>query len=333
MDVVIVSSDEVPKRMPMGRCIDVIAASLTALHVGEAHMPLRFAYKMPLDEGRFGVLASMPSYMKKDGASYCANKVITVYPQNAKDGLHSHQGTIQLFEAEHGRLLAIVDAASVTAIRTAAASAVATRLLAREQVTTLCLIGSGVQAHTHLEAMRLVRPSIKTVRVYSRTADKAHAFAAAYAGLEGVSVTACASVEEAARDADVICTLTPATEPLLKREHVADGAHVNAVGACTPTMAELAAELVRDSRLYADARESCLNEPGDILRALRDGLITKEHIVADLGELLAGSAQGRASDSEITLFKSLGLAVEDLATALDIYKSSTDTDLRTKINP
>ena len=313
----------------MDECIELVSSVLASLEKGEADMPLRFGYKLPLPEGKFGVLASMPSYLSlPSGESFCANKVITVYPANKAAGMHSHQGAILLFEAAHGKLVAVVDAGEVTAVRTAAASGVATRLLAREgeDVAELALLGSGAQARTHLHAMLLVRPTLRRVRCWSRSPGSAERFCAwaraEFPTLEDVS--AAASAEAAARGADVICTLTPSAEPVLRSEWVKDGTHINAVGACTPRHRELEGALVARCRLFADQRRSCLAEPGDVVAPIAEGLIGAEHIVAELGELLCGKAAGRCAPTDVTVFESLGLAVQDLASALHIYRKLSE---------
>ena len=321
---------QVVELLPMEECIELMASVLRALQKGEAAMPLRFGYKLPLPDAKFGVLASMPSYLAlPSGEAFCANKVITVFPQNKAVGKHSHQGAIMLFEAAHGKLVAIVDAGEVTAVRTAAASGVATRLLAREGAACaeLALLGAGVQARTHLQAMLLVRPSLRRVCVWSRTAASAERFCAwareTFPALE--EVRAVDSAEAAARGADIICTLTPSLEPVLLSAWVKDGAHINAVGACTPRHCELEGALVARCRLFADQRVSCLAEPGDVVQAISAGLITAAHVQAELGELLCadgagGASRGRQAEADVTVFESLGLAVEDLAAALHIYR-------------
>ena len=327
MPTVVIGHECVRELLPMSDCIEVMAAVLEALAKGEAHMPLRFGYPLPLPEQRVGILASMPSYAdnKGEGTRYCANKIITVFPDNAQHGHHSHQGAIMLFEAQHGSLVAIVDAGEVTAVRTAACSAVATRLLARDGpgCQVLAILGSGVQARTHVKAMLLVRPHLRRIHCWSRRPESAAIFVAwvrAHCGRADVEIECFVDVEAAVRDADVICTLTPATKPILRGAWVKAGVHVNAVGACTPRMREIDDELLLRCSLFVDARESCLKEPGDVVVPLREGKIDEQFVQAELGQILTGEHVGRQHDGEITLFESLGLAVEDLAAALHVYK-------------
>jgi len=247
-------------------------------------------------------------------------KVLTVFPVNHGTPIDAHQGAVLLFEADHGRLLAMLDATTVTAIRTAAVSAVATRLLAREDAEELAILGAGTQGRMHLEAMTIVRP-VRRVRVWSRTTEHARALAQLARERFDLSAEVCSTPAHAVERASIICTTTASPTPVLEGSWLQPGAHVNAVGACIPTTRELDTDAVRRARLYVDRRESALAEPGDILVPLREGAITTEHIVAEIGELLLenGPRLGRHADDEITLFKSLGLAVEDLAAAHHVY--------------
>eukprot|EP01064_Diplonema_japonicum_P006665 TRINITY_DN14504_c0_g1_i1.p1 TRINITY_DN14504_c0_g1~~TRINITY_DN14504_c0_g1_i1.p1 ORF type:complete len:354 (+),score=62.20 TRINITY_DN14504_c0_g1_i1:68-1063(+) len=329
---VIITADEVKAHLSMRDCIGVVEESFRALHGGTGDMPLRFGYKMPLKENKVGILASMPSYLEVDGESYGGNKVITVYPANSKEGHHSHQGVVTLFEGNHGKLVGIVDAGMVTAIRTAAASGVATKLLSREDSEVLTLIGCGVQADQHLESMLLVRPSIQKVRIWNRTKENMLKFKKKWEE-KPVEITCHDTVQEAVSTADIICTLTPSTSVLIQSEWVKDGAHINAVGGCTPPQMEVSPELVARSLLFADSKESCLKEPGDILNPLKSGLITPSHIKADIGTLLSSPPlSGRSSPADVTLFKSLGLAIQDLAAAVFLYKQNVGGN-RIQINP
>jgi ornithine cyclodeaminase len=257
----------------------------------------------------------MPAHRSEPIASY-GLKVICIFPSNAERGLDLHQGGVLLFDGETGALLALLDASAVTAVRTAAVSGVATRLLARKDARRLAILGSGVQARSHLEAMAAVG-EFEACRVWSRTPERTAAFAAE--AQAPFPVEAVETAEEALRAADVVVTATTATEPIVRREWLAPGAHVNAVGSSIPTTRELDAETVAAAALFADARESMENEGGDYLFAVREAGIGPDHIRAELGELLIGAAEGRRSDDELTVFKSLGLAAEDLAAAEHVY--------------
>lgn len=307
----------IARLLTMEACIAVMAEALATLARGDAVQPLRPIMPIPGAEG--SVLALMPSFL---GAPRGVGvKVITVFPGNHGTALDSHQGAVLLFDADDGRLLGIFDATAITAIRTAAVSGLATRLLAREDASKLAIVGSGVQARTHLDAMLAVR-SFTRLAIWSRSAERAAAFGRE-AAARGIETVIAPSAADAVRDADVVCTTTSAREPVLRGAWLRPGVHVNAVGASQRTARELDTEAVVRSRLYVDRRESALREPGDIIVPLEEGAITPEHIVAELGDVVIGRAAGRVGAEEITLFKSLGLAIEDLAAAQWLYERAT----------
>jgi len=326
VSVLVVAQQEIPALLPMPECIDLMAATLAQLARGEALLPLRTVLPHP---DRTGAFAVMPAYTASPAAF--GVKAITVFPGNEGTPLDSHQGAVLLFEAERGELMAIMDASAITAIRTAAVSGVATRLLAREDAGTLALLGSGVQSRTHLEAMLSVRP-IRSVRVWSRTPGHAREFARRESGRHGVDVQATPSAEAAVRGAGIVCTVTASREPVLSGRWLAPGTHVNAVGSSTPWARELDAAALARARLYVDRRESTLHEAGDFLAARAEGAVDDAHIQAELGEVLVGAAPGRRSPDEITLFKSLGLAIEDVASASFIYRRARERGAGTTID-
>jgi alanine dehydrogenase len=319
MKVHIINQAEVLELLPMGECIDVMAEALKTLARGDAILPLRPVLWLP---EKVGALGMMPSYLGDVKAM--GLKVVSVFPGNHGTHYDSHQGAVMLFETEHGRLLAIVDASEITAIRTAATTAVATRALAREDAGDLALLGSGVQARTHLEAMLLVR-TIRRVRVWSRSFEHTQRFAQSQARRFGITIEAVPTAQAAVAGADLICTTTAAPQPVLLGEWLAAGTHVNAVGSSVPFTRELDTAAMLKGRLFVDRRESTINEAGDFLFPKKEGALGDEHIQGELGEVLLGKAPGRRSPEEITLFKSLGLAVEDLAAAAHIYKRALET--------
>src|SRR6266508_3918530 len=325
MEVLIVNQREVPELLPMAECIDVMAGALAALTRGDSVMPLRGMARLP-DQG--GLLAWMPSLLPTAGVM--GIKVISVFPGNEGTELESHQGAVLLFEAQRGRLLAVIDASEVTAIRTAAVSGVATRLLARVDAGDLAILGSGTQARTNLEAMLAVR-DIERVRVWSRNRAHAEAFAETESRRHGISVEVSGGGREAVEGAGIVCTTTSATEPILQGHWLSPGAHVNAVGFSGPTGRELDTEAVLRSRLFADRRESILNEAGDFLIPKGEGVIGDDHVIGELGEVILGKVVGRTSPEEITLFESLGLAIEDLAAANHIYHRAAETGQGTRV--
>jgi len=257
-------------------------------------------------------------------------KVITVVPGNTGTPYDSHQGVVLLFEATNGRLRAIVDAAAITAIRTAAVSGVATRLLARADAGDLALLGTGVQAERHLEAMRVAR-RLRRVRAWSPNAGRRVAFAERMTRRFGLPVEPCDSARDAVEGADIVCTLTSAREPVLEGDWLEPGAHVNAVGASQPSARELDSAAVARARLFVDRRESALRESGDVLTPLHEGRFGVDHIRGEIGELLVGSAAGRTAPEEITLFESLGLAVEDLFAAHYVASRAEETGAGTRV--
>ena len=325
MKVLIINGAEVRQLLPMRECIDVMADALTALARGDAILPLRPILWLP---EKVGALGMMPSYLGNIQA--VGLKVVTVFPGNHGTKYDSHQGAVLLFETKHGQLLSMMDASSITAIRTAAVSGLATRLLARDDAHTLAILGSGVQARTHLAAMLEVRP-IKTVLVWSRNRENVEKFVRREAKDRSIQVTAANSAKEAVAGADIICTTTSSREPVLQGEWISPGAHINAVGSSVAFTRELDTAAVTNARLYVDRRESTLNESGDFIIAKKEGAIDDSHIVGEIGDILTGKVSGRASDNEITLFKSLGLSVEDLAAANHIYQKATSANAGTLV--
>ena len=317
-ELLVVGHDDVKRLLAMEECIDLMASVLADLARGAVWQPLRFVVRPPEEPSLMGL---MPAHRSEPTASY-GLKAVCIFPSNAARGIDLHQGGVLLFDGETGELRALVDASAITATRTAAVSGVATRALAREDARELAILGSGVQARSHLEAMAAAR-RFERARVWSRTAEHAAAFAAD--AQVPFPVEAVASAEEAVRDADVVVTATSSPEPIVRRDWLKTGAHVNAVGSSIPTARELDADTVAASALFADARESMVNEGGDYLFAAREAGIGPDHIRAELGEVLTGSGRGRLADDELTVFKSLGLAAEDLAAAEHVYTRARAT--------
>ncbi|MGZ4333503.1 MAG: ornithine cyclodeaminase family protein [Gaiellaceae bacterium] len=297
-NVRVLDEEDVRRLLPMADCIDLMADALGALARGEVHNPLRFVTRPPGDRSLMGL---MPAH-RGGNAPLWSLKALTIFPGNSARGLDSHQGFVALFDGETGAPTALMNAGGITAVRTAAVSGLATRLLARDDVRTLAILGTGTQARSHLDAMNAVRSFERTL-----------VWSASGRSLDGAESVATA--EEAVREADVLVTVTSLAEPVVRREWLKPGVHVNAVGSSIPTTRELDSQTIADAALFVDRRESTLNESGDFLIPQREGLVGPEHIRAELGELIVGSAEGRRTAEEITVFKSLGLAVEDLAAA------------------
>lgn len=287
-------------------CVEMMRQALSDLERGLCAMPPRMICTMP-NTAAFGF---MPAYV----GDYFGAKVITAYGPNAGTGYPTHIGYVVLFESEHCTVAGLVDATAVTELRTGAVSAVATDCLARKDAHTLALIGAGAQARSHTAAIRTVR-DITSITVYDLRPEAAEAFAKETQEKYGIPVTVCESVRAAVEQADIVCTLTPAKEAYLTRDMIRPGTHVNAVGTFSPTTREAASDLVAASRLYADQVDAMKAESGEYLIPLREGLITENHIVGSIGQVVNGDATGRENDGEITLFDALGLAVEDVACA------------------
>lgn len=317
MKVLVLNHYEVEQLLPMPECIQAMEAALIGLARGEAHQPLRTIFR-PSDLK--GVMALMPTFREKPSPMF-GLKAICVFPANAAIGKDAHQGGVLLFSGSTGELLALVNASAITAIRTAAVSALATRLLAKEEGGDVAIIGAGVQARTHLPAIACVR-KLRRVRVAARRRESAERLAKDLQPNFPTLIEPVETVEAAVRGADIIVTATTSREPVLQREWISPGAHINAIGTYSPKARELDTQTMVDASLFVDRRESALNEAGDYLIPASEGAIGPEHIRAELGEVLTGVHSGRTSPEEITVFKSLGLALEDLAAAAHVYQKA-----------
>ncbi|HET9480018.1 MAG TPA: ornithine cyclodeaminase family protein [Pyrinomonadaceae bacterium] len=317
LKLLVVDSQQITQLLPMAECIELMSDALASLARGEVYQPLRTIIRPPDARGLLGL---MPAYRHGEHGAF-GLKAICVFPGNPSLGKDAHQGTVMLFSQETGEPLALMNASQITAIRTAAVSAVATRLLARPEAEELGIIGAGVQARTHLLALACVR-SIKRARVACRNNDHAMALVREMQDKVGFTIESAETNEAAVRGADLIVTATSAHEPVIKRDWIADGAHINAIGTHSPQSREIDSETMAAARIFVDRRESALNEAGDYLLAAQEGAVTPESIVAEIGELVIQSKQGRAAPHEITLFKSLGLAIEDVVCAEYLFRKA-----------
>ena len=299
-------ADSVQRLLPMGACIDLMADTQAAISRGEITPPLRSF--VPVADGRGGM-----GIMPGDAPSAFGAKLVSLFAENPARGLPMIQGCILLFDRETGTPAALVEGASVTAIRTAAASGAATRALAREDASVLALLGYGVQAETHLEAMRCVRP-VREVRVWGPSIEKAARFAARHAG-DGVAVTAVESAHEAVSGADLVCAVSAATEPVIEGRRLADGCHLNLVGSHSPTAREADGETMGRARVFTEITDFAMKEAGDILLAIEEGFLAEDDLAGEIGAVIGGAIEGRRSEDEITLYKSLGNVAQDLAAA------------------
>ena len=308
----VIGHAEATRLLPYDECIELMAEALAALARGELHNPLRTVVR---PAGATTLLGLMPAYRGGNAPLY-GLKTICIAPANPARGLDSHQGTVTLFDGDTGEVRAIVEASAITAIRTAAVSAVATRALARPGSRVLAILGAGVQGVSHLAALRALQEWDEN-RVWARDPERARAL--------GDGFTVAASVEAALAGADVVCTTTSAAEPIVRHGWLAPGTHVNAVGSSIPSTRELDSATIAAAALFVDRRESAEHESGDFLFPLREGVIDAGHIRAELGEVLAGSAPGRRDVAEITVFKSLGIGVEDLYAAEHVLRRARAT--------
>lgn len=303
-------------------CMPVMEEALSTLARGEGHQPLR---SVVAPEQSAGLMGLMPAFLGGETPSF-GIKVISVFPGNRELGIDSHQGAVLLLSPRTGEVRAVVNASALTGIRTAAVSALATRLLAREDAGDLALIGAGVQAVYHLDAMASVR-DLRRVRVASRSGDTARRFADEHAARFSFPIEPVGSVEEAVDRADIVVTATTATSPVLQGAWLAPGTHVNVIGG--PGAYEVDVETMARSALFLDDRVAAENESGEYMAAVAGGAITTEHVRGTLGEVLAGMRPGRVSADEVTLFKSLGLGIEDVAAAAYVYARACDEEVGT----
>jgi ornithine cyclodeaminase len=333
--LLVLSAADVHAVLSYSECAAAMRGALVALASGRAQQPLRTVIT---PDGAAGLMALMPSYLTGERAQQSERgneqssesdaayglKAICITPANPAAGLDAHQGVVLLSSGATGAPLALLNASAVTEIRTAAVSVVATDLLARPDADQLAVIGTGVQARAHILALDGSR-QLSQIRVAGRDPARAEQFAASFDGQTTAPVSACESAQDAVADASIIVTATSSGQPILDRDWIAPGTHINAVGACLPHLRELDTATVAAGVLFADRRDSLFAESGDYLLAAADGAVTQDQVRAELGELLLGTATGRASADEITIFESLGLAIEDLAAARRVYRLAAET--------
>ena len=298
-----ISEEEVRERLPMPRLIDLMAETLASFSSSQVEQPVRTVVEVA-SNAFFGVMPALIRTTPALGA-----KLVTVFGSNIAKGLPTHLATILLLDPATGALLTVMDGRYITEARTAAVSAVSTRYMAREDASVLALIGSGVQAHSHLEALTLVR-NFREIRCWSPTPANLDRFVAEHPQVQPAS-----SAQGAVQGAGVIALVTASTVPVIQSEWVQQGAHVIAVGACRHTHREVDPKLVAGARLIVDSRAAALKESGDVVLAIQEGLFGPDHIKGELGEVVSGSCKGRDNASQVTIFKSLGLACEDVAAA------------------
>lgn len=312
IQVPMIDADGVSAALPPRECIDVMESALRALHRGDIAQPLRSVIHLPDGSGS---LYTMPAFVASPPA--LTVKLISIFHGNEARSLPTHQGLVVVFDPTTGAPALLLDAASLTAIRTAAVSAVATRALARRDADTVAILGTGVQARSHITALSVVRP-LRQVRIWGRSTQRAERLASEVMGA-GPDIVVCTDAADAVAEADIVCTVTSAREPVLRGEWLRPGTHVNAIGASTSTAREVDTAVVAMSRIFVDAIDAALTEAGDLLIPLKEHATAAAQWTA-IGAVLDGSAPGRMHDADITLFKSVGLAVEDAAAAAYIAR-------------
>lgn len=322
--LLILNGEQVRRALPMDVCIEAIDRAMRAVSRGEARVPLRTVLPVPDSRNLFAV---MPGYLGEPRA--LGTKILALYPGNPQAGLSSHIGLVVYFNPDTGLPRAVMDAAEITARRTAAASAVATRALARPDSAVLAILGTGEQADTHIEALVQVRP-LSGIRIWGRSPDKAQALAARHAHLP-FAIEVRDSVQSAVEGADIVCTLTGSPEPILEGRWLAPGTHVNLVGASQRNAREADEEVVTRARFFVDFKPSALAEAGEWHHASLAGLVDESHMLAEIGEVLEGRAAGRLAPSDITVYKSVGMAAQDLAAAHVIYERAVMEGIGTRV--
>lgn len=324
--MLVISDLHVKELLSLEVCMDAIRECLKAVSGERAIQPMRQMFRLPNVQG---VLGWMPGCIDSaEEQTALGFKLMSVVPVSEQRTVHN--GIVVLFDELSGQVVAIVEAGSLTSIRTPAASAVATDLLARADSSRLAILGAGHQAGGHLQAITRVR-DIDDIRVWSPNSGSAEAFAAEVISRYGVKTTACSTVEETVSDADIICTATSAADPILKYEWIAPGAHINAIGSSVPMTAEIDNETVARTSFFVDHKETVKVQGGEFLRALEAGVIDDNHIRAEIGEILLGRHPGRSSENEITLYKSVGIVAYDLAAAQAVYQAAKDSGLRVDV--
>jgi ornithine cyclodeaminase/alanine dehydrogenase-like protein (mu-crystallin family) len=317
---------QVERALPIAACIGAVETAMRATSAGEADLPLRT--HLPI-RGTAGKLVVMPGALTP--AKVFGLKIVSKFPRPAGDPHGSHVGMVVIFDADTGLPLAMLEGGTLTEIRTAAASALATRELSRPDASVLAVLGTGAQAKWHALAMPVVRP-IREIRIWGRNPQRAEELAAQLRRTGGPEVLVLPDAAAAVRGADIVCTTTSSPTPILHGEWLAPGMHLNLVGSAIPTTAEVDTECVRRARFYVDSRSSAAAEAGELRAAIQAGVVTADHIVGEIGEVLAGKAPGRTAADQITVYKSLGVASQDLAAGLLAYRNAVADGLGTDVD-
>lgn len=326
MRILLLSREDVRRALPMRDAVEAMKRAFAQLSTGQAEVPLRVPLSVPRHNG---LVLFMPAYLAAD--DQIAVKIVSVFNDNPARGLPLIHALVVVVDATTGQPAAVMDGTYLTALRTGAASGAATDLLARPDAAVAAVFGAGVQGRTQLEGVCAVRP-IRQARVYDVDRARAEAYAAEMSARLGIPVLVAGTPAEAVREADVICTATTSSVPVFDDADVRPGTHINAVGAYTPQMREIPTETVLRAKVVIDHRTASLAEAGDLLIPIREGRMTEAHIWAELGEIVAGLKAGRTSSEEVTLFKSVGVAVQDVAAAAAVLEAARREDLGTEVD-
>jgi len=317
----VLSGKQIREAVRMTDIIDAVETAFIELSTGAPEMPIRSHISIDRPEG---TALFMPSYMKP--AEMIGVKTVTLFEDNRQSGIPYIQGMVNILDGNNGSPLAVLDGMVITALRTGAASGLATRLLAREDCRVCTVFGAGVQGRTQLEAVCAVR-DIEEAIIYDTSVAASEKFAEEMGEIEKIKINVAETSAEAVCRADIICCATVSEQPVFAYKDLKSGVHINAVGSYKPHVQEVPEEMVLRSRLFVDHRESALEETGDLIIPMSKGLITEDHIVAEIGEVAAGNCEGRTSTGEITFFKSVGVAVQDLAAASVILKRAGEMNI------
>jgi len=323
--MLIISEKEVHKLIEIDELISALELAHIQSSTGKAVMPVRLVVPLPQIQGR---ITSMPGYLNEDKA--LGMKVVTYFQDNPKKDLPAILATIMLFSSETGKMIAVMDGTYITTIRTACASALATRVLANAETSVLGILGAGVQARAHIETLGRVR-KLGRIKIFSPSGTSAAKVKSDMEHAVGIPIEVAANAEAVVRDADLLVTVTTAKEPILKSEWLKPGVHVNAVGSHRPDLREIDGATLAKAKVVVDSREAMMGECGDILLAINEGAITANQIHAEIGEVLAGAKPARISANEVTLYKSVGIAIQDVATAQLVYRKALEQNVGTNV--
>lgn len=316
--MLVLSEKDVQRLLNIEELIQVLEQAHIQFSTGKAVMPVRLVVPLPEIKGR---ITSMPAYLSEDKA--LGMKVVTYFQENPKQGLPAILATISLYSTETGKIIAIMDGGYITAIRTACVSAVATKILTNPQTPILGILGAGVQARAHIRALCKVR-RISEIKIYSPSGKSGLRVKEELEPEVGVKIEAVGNPEEAVRESDLLVTVTTAKEPILKVDWLKPGVHINAVGSHRPDLRELDGATMKRAKVFVDSKEAIMAECGDVLIAIKEGAISEDHISIEIGEVLAGRKPGRTGAEEITLYKSVGIAVQDVAAAHLVYRKAIE---------